>query len=91
MNITCWNCKKTYTVGQDTISTALAAMDVSKLTFYDVPCPHCGKENRTQRAVLEAARQAPAEAEPKMRAVDAKKAREKEREALQKKKGHKGK
>ena len=89
MNITCWNCKKTYTVGQDTIKTALAAMDSSKLTFYDIPCPNCGKENRTQRAALEAATQAPAE--PKMRAVEAKKAREKERDALQKKKGYKGK
>jgi hypothetical protein len=89
MNITCWNCKKTYTVSQDTINTALAAMDASKLGFYDVPCPNCGKDNRTQRADFEAASQAAAE--PKMRAVDAKKAREKEREALQKKKGYKGK
>ena len=90
MNITCWNCKKTYTVGQDTINAAMAAMDSSKLGFYDVPCPNCGKVNRLKREEFVAASK-PAAEEPAMRAVDAKKAREKERAALEKKKGHKGK
>jgi hypothetical protein len=90
MNLTCWNCKKTYTLDNQAVDAALAAMDASKLGFYDVPCPNCGKMNRTKREEFEAAKK-PAVAEPEMRAVDAKKAREKERAALEKKKGYKGK
>ena len=90
MNITCWNCKKTYTLDQIAINAALAAMNASKLGFFDVPCPNCAKVNRTKREAFEAAGK-PAAAEPKMRAVDARKAKEKERAALEKKKGYKGK
>ena len=90
MNITCWNCKKTYSLDQNAVSAALAAMDASKLGFFDVPCPNCAKVNRTKREEFVAAGK-PTMAEPKMRAVDAKKAKEKEREALEKKKGYKGK
>ncbi|MGE5251409.1 MAG: hypothetical protein ACM3QS_14500 [Bacteroidota bacterium] len=92
MNITCWNCKKTYSIDNDAVNAALADMDASKLNFHDVPCPNCGKMNRMKREEFEAAKQPAAQpAEPKMRAVDAKKAREKERAALEKKKGYKGK
>lgn len=92
MEITCWNCKKTYSLDAKAIAGALAAMDVSKLNFFDVLCPHCGKENRTKREQFAApAAAAAAAAEPKLRAFDAKKAKEKEKKALEKKKGYKGK
>lgn len=94
MDITCWNCRKTYSIDQNAINTALTAMGTSMLDFYDVPCPNCGKENRTKREQFEAAGRSvspSAGAEPKMRSVDAGKARQKEREANEKKKGHKGK
>jgi len=86
MEITCWNCKKPFSLDQKAIDAALAAMDVSKLGFFDVPCPNCGKANRTKREQFVA----PA-AEPKMRAFEAKKAKEKEQRDLGKKKGYKGK
>jgi hypothetical protein len=93
MNITCWNCKKTYTLDQAGVNAALTAMDASKLNFYDVPCPNCGKENRTKRADFEASNTtaAVAGAEPQLKGFEARKAKEKAREALEKKKGHKGK
>jgi hypothetical protein len=97
MDITCWNCKKTYKLDQAGVDSALAAMDTSKLNFYDVPCPNCGKENRTKRADFEAAKQAPvapapvAGAEPQLKGFEARKAKEKQKAALEKKKGYKGK
>ena len=91
MEITCWNCKKTYSLDAKAVGAALAAMDASKLNFFDVLCPHCGKENRARREQFVVAPAAAAAAEPKLRAVDAKKAKEKEKKALEKKKGYKGK
>lgn len=92
MEITCWNCKKTYTLDAKAIAGALVAMDASKLNFFDVLCPHCGKENRAKREQFVAPPAKPvAASEPKLRAVDAKKAKEKEKKALEKKKGYKGK
>ncbi len=88
MNITCWNCKKTYSIGDEAVNNALSAMTASGLDFYDVPCPSCGKENRTKRADFEAAKQAGG---PQLRGVEARKARDKEKRDLQKKKGYKGK
>jgi hypothetical protein len=93
MEITCWNCKKTYSLDAKAIAAALVAMDASKLNFFDVLCPHCGKENRAKREqfLTAPAPSAAVAAEPKLRAFDAKKAKEKEKKALEKKKGYKGK
>lgn len=106
MKITCWNCKKEYELDAAAVDAALKALDGSKLGFVDVPCPHCEKENRTKRADFEAAKQAFEEAakkaaeeaaqaakkaaEPELKGLAARKAKEKERAALDKKKGHKG-
>jgi hypothetical protein len=75
MDITSWNCKKTYSLDQNAVK---AAMGIAKRNSYDVPCPMCGKENRTKREQFEAASQTtgqPARAEPKMRSVDIAKAK----------------
>jgi hypothetical protein len=106
MKITCWNCKKEYELDAAAVDAALGAMDTSKLGFHDVVCPSCKKENRTKReefeaakkefveaankAAEEAAKKAAAAAEPELKGLAARKAKEKEREALDKKKGHKG-
>lgn len=98
MKITCWNCKKEYELDAAAVDAALKELDGSKLGFLDVPCPHCDKENRTKRADFEAAKQAFEEAalaakkaaEPELKGLAARKAKEKERAALDKKKGHKG-
>lgn len=106
MKITCWNCKKEYELDAAAVDAALKGMDASKLGFVDVPCPHCDKENRTKhaefeaaklafeeaakKAAEEAAKKAAAAAEPELKGLAARKAKEKERAALEKKKGHKG-
>lgn len=51
MDITCWNCKTVTTLNQAAIEAAIAAMDASKLGFYDVHCT-CSKVNRTPRSVF---------------------------------------
>ena len=54
MDITCWNCKKVTPLDKAAVQAALAAMDTSKLGFYDVACSGCGKANRTTRDTFEA-------------------------------------
>ena len=49
MDVPCWNCKKTISMEEGEVATAIKQMDDQKLTFFDVPCPSCQKANRIER------------------------------------------
>jgi hypothetical protein len=42
-----------HTLDSAAIAAAIKTMDDTKQTFFDIPCPKCGKANRTQRAAFE--------------------------------------
>ncbi len=55
MDVVCWNCKKTTSLEEGQVATAIKQMDDSKLGFFDVACPHCQKSNRVEREKFVAA------------------------------------
>lgn len=55
MDITCWNCKTVTKLDKVAVEAAIAKMVETKLGFYDVVCPSCGKTNRTTRDLFDAA------------------------------------
>jgi hypothetical protein len=55
MDITCWNCKTVTKLDKVAVESAVAKMNETKLGFYDIVCPSCGKANRTARDQFDAA------------------------------------
>lgn len=52
LELKCWNCGKTTMMEEGQVAQALKHMDETKLEFFDVPCPHCEKANRTKKEVF---------------------------------------
>jgi len=46
MQIRCQQCQKPFGLTSESIQNALQAIEVEKLTHYDMYCPHCRKLNR---------------------------------------------
>jgi hypothetical protein len=55
MEVTCWNCKTVITLDRAAVEAAVKTMTDTKLDFFDVACPKCGKANRTKREEFEKA------------------------------------
>jgi hypothetical protein len=55
MELKCWSCGKTTMLEEGVVAQALKHMDETKQEFFDVPCPHCEKVNRTKKEVFTAA------------------------------------
>lgn len=55
MELKCWSCGKTTMLEEGVVAQALKHMDETKTEFFDVPCSHCEKVNRTKKEVFTAA------------------------------------
>jgi hypothetical protein len=89
MDITCWNCKKVNKFDKAAVEAALAQMDAAKVGFHDVPCPSCGKANRTSRDLFETGLKAYAvAAEPQLTKREATKKTKEANAAKRAQKGH---
>lgn len=55
MELKCWSCGKTTMLEEGVVAQALKHMDETKQEFFDVPCPHCEKVNRTKKELFTAA------------------------------------
>mgnify|MGYP001161988177 CR=1 FL=1 len=52
LELKCWSCGKTTMLEEGVVAQALKHMDEAKQEFFDVPCPHCEKVNRTKKEVF---------------------------------------
>jgi endogenous inhibitor of DNA gyrase (YacG/DUF329 family) len=52
LELKCWNCGKTTMLEEGVVAQALKHMDETQQEFFDVPCPHCEKVNRTKKEVF---------------------------------------
>jgi hypothetical protein len=46
MQVRCYRCNASYTLGQDEVRFALEALEESGGKHYDAPCPRCRQKNR---------------------------------------------
>lgn len=52
LELKCWNCGKTTMMEEGQVAQALKGMEEKGVEFFDIPCPHCEKVNRTKKEVF---------------------------------------
>lgn len=55
MQITCRYCNRPFGLSREEVEAALALVFAEDQKFHTVHCPHCGKQNRVSRSLLQRA------------------------------------
>ncbi|MDX1601313.1 MAG: hypothetical protein R3191_07365 [Anaerolineales bacterium] len=53
MQINCYRCNRSYSLSNEEIGFAVAALRAEDAIHYDAPCPHCRTKNRVSLEALE--------------------------------------